>query len=68
MNAYLPNPAQLSQIMAELLQRHSAFAVFRTLIAQRLALRQSRPPPVAIAKVPAWLLRDLGLHEPRDPD
>jgi hypothetical protein len=68
MNATMPKTAQLSQTMAELLQSHSTLTVFRTLIAQRLAVRQNRPPPFRMADLPPALLRDLGLHEPRDTD
>lgn len=66
MNASMPKTAQLAQTMAELLQKHSTFAVLRTLIAQRLALRQSRPPPSRMADLPPAMLRDIGLHEPRE--
>lgn len=66
MNFSLPKPDHLSLTMAELLQNHSAIAVFRALVAQRVALRQSRPPPHRLVDLPHWLLRDIGGHEPRD--
>lgn len=66
MNLSMSKPANLSLTMAELLRQHSAIAVFRALVAQRLALRQSRPPPHRLSDLGPWLLRDIGGHEPRD--
>lgn len=52
------------EAMEDLLARFGAFALLRALVAHRL--RRRKVGPVLTAEtLPPFLLRDLGLHEPR---